>query len=104
MAHETRIVICSGPDDRLAFANIPLQPRRDALDAPCPVCRGRGMWNVEFDLVSQRAKRCLCDRCAGRGWIETGRDPLRSDDIVLGEDGHPRWVSRLGPLPGDGGG
>lgn len=97
MAHEKRIVTCSGPDDPHAFDCIPLRPRTGALDRVCPLCHGHGQWNAEFDLASLRSKRVICPKCDGRGWIETGDDLVPSDDIVLGPDGAPRWITRLDP-------
>ena len=63
----------------------------------CPVCAGHGQWNSEVDLVSQRSRRCLCPKCDGRGWIETGDDMVPSPDIALSQDGYPMWVTRLEP-------
>ncbi|MDE2596183.1 MAG: hypothetical protein KGL44_04815 [Sphingomonadales bacterium] len=97
MSHEKRIVTCSGPHDAHAFDGIPLQPRRGDLDRVCPVCGGHGQWNAEFDLASQRSKRCFCDKCDGRGWIETGSDLVPRPDIELAPDGTPRWVTRYDP-------
>lgn len=97
MAHEKRLVICLTANDPHAFDGIPQQPRSGVLDAPCPVCHGHGQWNTEFDLASQRSKRHICDKCDGRGWIETGEDLVPSADIALGADGRPRWVTRLHP-------
>lgn len=94
MPHEKRIVICTGPEDPHAFDCIPLLPRTGELDRLCPKCLGHGEWNAEFDLASQRSVRCICDKCDGRGWIETGDDPVPVDDIELGPDGAPRWVVR----------
>lgn len=97
MAHEKRIVTCTGPHDPHALDGIPLAARTGDLDRACPLCRGHGQWNVEFDLASQRSKRCICGKCDGRGWIETGDDPVPSPDIELSGDGHPRWVIRYAP-------
>jgi hypothetical protein len=97
MSHEKRIVYCSGPQDRHAFDGIPLQPRKGQLDAVCPECVGHGQWNAEIDLASQRSKRCVCGKCDGRGWIETGDDLVPSHDIAVSPEGHPRWVTRLDP-------
>ncbi|WP_088310942.1 hypothetical protein [Novosphingobium sp. B 225] len=97
MAHDSRIVLCSGPHDPHAFDGITIQPRRGDLDRPCPLCLGRGQWNREFDLASQRSKRCLCDKCDGRGWIETGDDLVPSPDVELSPEGQPRWVTRYAP-------
>jgi hypothetical protein len=97
VSHEKRIVICLGPQDPHAFDGIPAQPRRGNLDRVCPVCFGHGQWNQEIDLVSQRCKRHICDKCDGRGWIETGDDMVPTPEIVRGPDGAPRWVTRLDP-------
>lgn len=101
MAHESRIVTCSAPADAHALDGIPLQPRTGALDARCPKCLGHGQWNREIDLASHRSKRCLCDRCEGRGWIETGGDPVASHDIAMSPAGYPQWVVRLDPADHD---
>ncbi len=95
MAHEKRIVLCSGPQDPHALDGIPLQLKQGNLDAACPFCRGYGQWNEEIDLVSQRSKRHLCDKCDGRGWIETGDDLVPSHDIQMSPEGYPQWVTRL---------
>ena len=92
MPHERRIVTCSGPEDPHAFEGIALRPRSGELDRPCPVCLGHGAWNAELDLASLRARRALCGTCGGRGWIETGDDPVPHDDIDRGPDGAPRWT------------
>jgi hypothetical protein len=97
MSHLKRIVTCSGPEDAHALHGISLQPRTGDLDVRCPLCAGHGQWNVEIDLVSQRCKRHVCDKCDGRGWIETGEDLVPSHDVVLSEDGYPQWVTRLDP-------
>ncbi len=97
MAHEQRIITCSGPDDPHAFEGIPVLPRAGDLDWACPVCHARGQWNAEFDLASQRSKRSLCPKCDGRGWIETGDDPVPSHDTALSAEGYPMWVTRLAP-------
>ena len=97
MSHEKRIVTCSGPGDAHAFDGIPVQPREGDLDLVCPLCAGSGQWNVEIDLVSHRSKRHVCDKCDGRGWIETGDDLVPSDDIVMSPEGYPQWVTRLDP-------
>lgn len=97
MAHASNIVFCTGPESPHAFDNIPLLPRTDSLDTPCPVCKGHGQWNVEIDLVSFRSRRAACDRCLGAGWIETGSDPLEVPDIEMSPEGYPRWVTRLIP-------
>ncbi len=78
MSREQRIVTCGGPQDSHAFDGIPVRPRRGNLDKLCPVCAGHGEWNREVDLVSQRSKRSFCDKCDGRGWIETGDDLVRN--------------------------
>ena len=97
MSHPSRIVTCSGPGDPHALDGIPLQPRRGELDKPCPLCRAHGQWNSEFDLASQRSKRCICPKCDGRGWIETGDDPVPTPDVSLSPEGRPEWVTRLSP-------
>jgi hypothetical protein len=97
VSHEKRIVICSGPDDAHAFDGIPIHPRHGDLDARCPVCSGYGQWNSEIDLASHRSKRHVCDKCDGRGWIETGDDLVSSHDIVMSPEGYPQWVTRLDP-------
>jgi hypothetical protein len=97
MAHEKRIVTCTGPHDRHAFDGIPLRHRSGDLDRACPVCLGHGQWNREYDLASQRSKRCICAKCDGRGWIETGDDLVPSPDIALSDRGQPQWVTRYDP-------
>jgi hypothetical protein len=97
MSHEKRIVTCSGPHDPHALDGIPVRHRSGELDKLCPLCRGHGQWNREFDLASQRSKRCICDKCDGRGWIETGDDLVPSPDIELSEHGAPQWVTRFDP-------
>ena len=97
MSHVPRIVTCSGPRDAHAFDGIPVRPRTGDLDKVCPVCAGHGQWNVELDLASQRSRRCICGKCDGRGWIETGDDPVPSPDIVMSAEGYPKWVVRLDP-------
>jgi hypothetical protein len=97
MAHEQRIVTCTGPHDAHAFDGISVLPRSGNLDKLCPLCAGHGQWNRELDLISQRAKRCFCDKCDGRGWIETGDDLVPSPDVVMSEKGYPMWVTRLDP-------
>ena len=57
MPHASNIVHCAGPDSPHAFDIVPLQARKGSLDAMCPVCKGRGQWNTEIDLVSFRCKR-----------------------------------------------
>lgn len=95
MAHEKRIVTCTGPLDAHALDGIPQCLRHGELDRICPICLGHGQWNIEFDLISQRSKRHICDGCDGRGWIETGDDPVPSHDIVRHADGHPQWTVRM---------
>ncbi len=97
MAHETRIIICTGPHDPHALDGIAVQPRFGDMDQACPQCHARGMWNREFDLASQRSKRTICDKCDGRGWIETGDDLVPSHDVALSEEGYPMWVTRMEP-------
>ena len=97
MPHEARLVHPRGPGDPHAFDGIPVQHRSGQLDRVCPLCRGHGQWNTEFDLASQRSKRHICGKCDGRGWIETGDDQVPSHDIGLSEDGSPRWFTRLDP-------
>ena len=97
MPHESRIITCSTPQDPHALDGIPVQPRSGDFDVVCPVCAGHGQWNYELDLVSHRSKRCLCPKCDGRGWIETGDDMVPSHDIEMSEDGYPMWVTRLEP-------
>ena len=99
MSHASNIVLCDGPDSPHAFDIIPLQPRNGTLDAECPVCKGRGQWNSEIDLVSFRCKRVICGRCYGAGWVETGSDPIALPDIELSPGGYPQWVVRY--LPGE---
>ncbi len=95
--HEKRIVHCAGPGDRHAFDNIPRLPRQGELDEPCPECLTHGQWNSQIDLSSFRCVRVICDRCDGRGWIETGEDMVPSPDTELSPEGYPRWVTRLDP-------
>lgn len=97
MPHDSRTVTCSGPHDPHAFDGIPTITRSGELDRICPRCHGHGQWNAEIDLASQRSKRCLCDKCDGRGWIETGDDLVPSPDIELASDGTPRWTTRYAP-------
>ena len=97
MAHETRIITCTGPQDPHALDGIPVLPRSGDLDRVCPICHGRGQWNSEFDLASQRSKRRICDKCDGRGWIETGDDLVPSHHVELSPQGYPMWVTRLDP-------
>ena len=97
MAHPSKIVTCSGPGDPHALDGISLQPRSGALGRACPPCAGHGQWNAEYDLASQRSKRCLCPKCDGRGWIETGDDPVPAPDVTLSEQGRPQWVTRYAP-------
>jgi hypothetical protein len=95
MSHPSNIVHCTGPDDAHAFDHIPVQMRRGDLDVACSLCAGRGQWNVEIDLISHRSKRHTCNQCDGRGWIETGDDPVPSHDIIRHADGHPQWTVRM---------
>ncbi len=97
VSHEKRIVQCAGPQDAHAFDGIPVQLRQGDLDARCPICSGYGQWNNEIDLASQRSKRHCCDKCDGRGWIETGDDLVPSHDIEMSDEGYPQWVVRLDP-------
>lgn len=97
MSHAKRIITCSGPRDAHAFDGIPAQPRTGDLDVVCPDCDGHGQWNKEIDLVSQRSKRCFCETCDTRGWIETGDDLVPTHDVVMSPEGHPKWVINLGP-------
>jgi DnaJ-class molecular chaperone len=97
VSHESRIVHCSGPHDPHALHGISTIPRSGDLDVRCTGCAGHGQWNREIDLVSQRSKRHICDACDGRGWIETGDDPVSSHDIEMSADGYPKWVTRLDP-------
>lgn len=101
MAHESRLVTDITPGDPHAFDGIPRMVRGGDLDSPCPICHGHGQWNNEFDLASQRSKRTICPNCEGRGWIETGSDPIATDDIVLTEEAYPDWVVRLEAPPID---
>ncbi|MFN0116501.1 MAG: hypothetical protein ACKVPY_17665 [Paracoccaceae bacterium] len=95
--HEKRIVICHGPADAHAFDGIPKRHRHGELDAMCPACQAHGQWNGQIDLASHRSIRVICERCDGRGWIETGDDPVPSPDTELTPEGYPRWVTRLDP-------
>lgn len=95
MSHAKRIILCVGPDAPHALHGIPLQARTGDLDERCPLCAGHGQWNIEIDLVSQRSKRHVCDKCDGRGWIETGQDLVPSHDVVMSPEGYPQWVTRL---------
>jgi DnaJ-class molecular chaperone len=97
VSHESRIVHCSGPDDPHALHGISTIARSGELDVRCTGCAGHGQWNREIDLVSQRSKRHICDACDGRGWIETGDDPVSSHNIEMSADGYPKWVTRLDP-------
>jgi DnaJ-class molecular chaperone len=97
VSHETRIITCLGPREAHALHGISLQPRAGDLDVRCPICAGYGQWNREIDLSSQRSKRHICDKCDGRGWIETGDDLVPSHDIKMSENGYPEWVTRLEP-------
>jgi hypothetical protein len=97
MPHASNIVTCDGPDSPHAFDLVPVQPRTGMLDAMCPVCHGRGQWNVEIDLVSFRCKRTPCARCYGEGWVETGSDPVGLPDIEMTAAGYPKWTIRYVP-------
>jgi hypothetical protein len=97
MSHEKRIVLCAGPEDAHAFDGVPVLVRTGQLDRRCPQCHGHGQWNCEIDLASQRSKRCLCPKCDGRGWIETGDDLVPSHDTALSDEGYPMWITRLDP-------
>lgn len=97
MSHEKRIVEIAGPDAPHAFDGIPVHHRHGQLDRLCPLCHGHGAWNTEYDFASQRSKRHICDKCDGRGWIETGDDHVPSPDIGIGENGQPAWFTRLEP-------
>lgn len=97
MPHASNIVYCDGPDSPHAFDIVPLQPRNGSLDAACPVCRGRGQWNTEIDLISFRCKRMACDRRHGAGWVETGSDPIGLPDIAMTPGGYPQWTIRYEP-------
>lgn len=97
MSHVKRIVTCSRPQDAHALDGISAIPRVGDLDQLCPVCAGYGQWNSEIDLVSHRSKRCVCPKCDGRGWIETGDDLVPSHDVVMSDEGYPQWVTRLDP-------
>jgi hypothetical protein len=97
MSHTSRVVHCSGPQDPHALHGISPCPRTGDLDALCPTCAGHGQWNIEIDLASQRSKRQSCDTCDGRGWIETGDDMVSAHDIIMTEEGYPKWVIRLAP-------
>ena len=89
--------IADGPNSAHAFDIVPLQPRKGSLDAMCRVCKGRGQWNTEIELVSFRCKRTACDRCHGAGWVETGSDPIGLPDIEIAPGGYPRWTLRFEP-------
>lgn len=97
MAHETRIVLCTGPQDPHALDGISRRTRTGNLDKLCPLCGGYGQWNVQIDLVSHRSIRHACPKCDGRGWIEIGEDLVPSHDIVITPEGRPQWVTRLDP-------
>jgi hypothetical protein len=97
MSHPSRIVTCSGPHDPHALHGISVQLRSGDLDIMCAECAGHGQWNIEIDLASQRSKRQSCGSCEGRGWIETGNDMVRSHDIIMTDEGYPKWVVRLDP-------
>ncbi len=94
MAHASKIVHCSGPDDPHALDHIPVRPRHGALDVKCPVCHGHGAWNTEIDLISHRSKRACCANCHGSGWIEIGDDPVALHQITMSEEGYPKWGTR----------
>jgi hypothetical protein len=100
MPHASHIITCTGPADPHALDGISQQPRMGKLDSACPLCLGHGQWNREYDLVSQRSKRTLCHQCDGRGWIETGDDPVPSHDVALSPEGYPDWVVRFDPPQG----
>jgi hypothetical protein len=95
VSHEKRIVQCSGPHDPHALHGISPLPRSGDLDVVCAGCAGHGQWNREIDLASQRSKRHVCETCHGRGWIETGDDPVSAHDIEMAPEGYPKWVTRL---------
>lgn len=97
VSHDKHIVTCSGPHDAHAFDGIPVRFRTGDLDKVCPLCGGHGQWNTEFNLATHRSKRCICPKCDGRGWIETGDDPVPSPAIVMSPEGYPQWVVRLDP-------
>lgn len=97
MAHASNIVAGIKITDPLAFFNIPLLPRNGSLDAPCPVCKQHGQWNVELDTISMRCKRAACDNCYGSGWIETGNDARAVPDIIMTPEGYPKWIVRYLP-------
>jgi hypothetical protein len=97
VSHEKRIVTCSGPLDDHALHGISARPRSGDLDVLCPVCAGHGQWNSEIDLASQRSKRQFCNKCDGRGWIETGEDLVPSHAVEMSPEGYPQWVTRLDP-------
>ncbi len=97
MSHASNIVHCTGPGDRHALDGISRRHRSGDLDVLCPVCLGYGQWNSQIDLVSQRSIRVACPKCDGRGWIETGDDPVPSHDIERSAEGHPVWTVRLDP-------
>lgn len=97
MSHASRIVHCSGPHDPHALDGISLRNRTGELDKICPLCGGYGQWNSQIDLASQRSMRVCCPKCEGRGWIETGDDPVPSNEIVMSPDGHPVWSVRYDP-------
>ena len=97
MAHDQRLIHCTGPADPHALHGISPRPRTGDLDRRCPLCSGHGQWNAQIDLASQRSIRAICPKCDGRGWIETGDDLVPSPDTALSEDGQPMWVTRLDP-------
>lgn len=97
MPHASNIVQGIGPNDPLAYFNVPLLNRNGALDAPCPDCHQHGQWNVELDTISMRCKRAICATCLGSGWIETGDDARAIPDIVMSPEGYPMWITRYLP-------
>src|SRR3546814_12976933 len=78
MSHPSNNVYCAGPGDPHALDGISRRHRSGDLDTLCPVCAGYGQWNTQIDLVSHRAIRHACPKCDGRGWIETGDEPVPS--------------------------
>lgn len=89
-------VTCEGPTDAHAFDGIPIRPRVANLDVMCPTCHGRGQWNREIDGQG-RGIREDCRHCMGLGWLETGKDGIAVPDIVMGPEGHPKWITRMVP-------
>lgn len=98
MPNASNVGYCKGPVSPHAFDIVPLQPRYGSLDAMCPVCKDRGQWSIEIDLVSFRCKRTGCDRCFGAGWVEAGTDPVGFPDIVLSPQDRPQWTVRCDAL------